>query len=153
MLNGRYINSVVNNMNEYKFRGKREDAKAWVYGYVFKTHKANPWSDETTWIFNEDGKFKVEPDTVGQYIGLKDKTGVEIYDSDIVEVDTTGMNYNPEIIKGIVMYIDGCFTVEFVKPVYDVVLKCNRARLYVKCFSGNKAIKVIGNIYEHEPHT
>ena len=88
-----------------------------------------------------------------QYTGLKDKNGVEIYDGDNVEVDTTGMNYQPEIVNGIVKYIDGCFTVEFAKTVYDVVLKCNRERLYVKCFTVNHALKVIGNIHEPEPHT
>ena len=72
-------------MKEYKFRGKREDANVWVYGYVFKTHKANPWSDETTWIFNEEGKFKVDPGTVGQYITIDDKNELEIYESDIVQ--------------------------------------------------------------------
>ena len=74
-----------------------------------------------------------------------DKT--DIYENDIVEVDTTGMNYRPEKVKGMVKFIDGCFTVEFEKPVYDAVLKWNRERLYVKCFIVNHAIKVIGTTY------
>ena len=72
-------------MREYKFRGKREDANMWVYGYVFKTRKSNPCFDETTWIFNEEGKFKVESKTVGQYITIDDKNELEIYESDIVQ--------------------------------------------------------------------
>ena len=138
------MNSVVNKMREIKFR---------AYDDTDVLEDVVVLDNKTILIFNNGVLKKYKVKAVVQYITLKDKNGVEIYDSDIVEVDTTGINYQPEIIKGVVKFIDGCFTVEFEKPVYDVVLKYNRARLYVKCFSGNKAIKVIGNIYEQETHT
>ena len=84
-----------------------------------------------------------------QYTGLKDKNGKEIYGGDIVEVSTLGINYKRDYIKGVVESIDGCYTVTFLSPVYDVTLKVQRKSLYVKCFTVNQDIKVIGNIYEN----
>jgi len=125
-------------MREYKFRGKREDANVWVYGYVLKTHKSNPQFDETTWIFNEDGKFKVELETVGQYIGMKDKNGVEIYSGEVVSFIKT---YNNKRYVGEVKYI----------PVVAGYMLCAMNKESWHSFEfglGTVELEIIGNIHE-----
>jgi uncharacterized phage protein (TIGR01671 family) len=86
------------------------------------------------------------------FTGEMDKTGKEICEGDVVEVETTGMNYRSDLEKGVVEYIDGCFDVTFNEPIFDKSIDFWRKRLYVKCFVVNHAIKIIGNIYENPEH-
>lgn len=143
-------------MKEYKFRGKREDANVWVFGYVFKTAKANPWSDETTWIFNEERKFKVEPETVGQYITRDDKNGVEIYEDDILHYEghfyhiTSNWRNRGKSIK---TEVNGNFTVKYEDNTGFQMY--HQGIGYYKIHSVD--VEVIGNIHENpellESHT
>lgn len=72
-----------------KFRGKRVDNGEWVYGYYFidlenklpyimLSERKNTAED---WMLKS---VQVVPETVGQFIGLNDSDGDEIYEHDIL---------------------------------------------------------------------
>lgn len=102
-------------MREIKFRAKRVDNGEWAYGslliiedtfYIIKhlDFDYNPHTDATAFWFDCTEQ-EVNPASVGQFTGLLDKNGMEIYEDDIVHYsDTMGMEFNASII-----FQDGIF--------------------------------------------
>ncbi len=131
-------------MREIKFRGMKENSE-WIYGgYVLLGNGAHCiLSGEV--IHQEEMnilKFHaVKYKTVGQYTGLKDKNGKEIYEGDIVYWKPAEWVTNPKAITGEVFWDNSSLALHVLFS--DNNYSCKRWE-----FLGNR-FEIIGNIYEN----
>lgn len=123
---------------EIKFRGKRLDNDKWMVGDL--NHLV-----DGMYISNDHGSnmARVYPDTVGQYTGLKDKNGKEIYNGDILAHDGNLMG---NVVDGVRGY---CFDVVFFFPGHpEIKASWSLYGTVVNYFNGD--VEIIGNIFEEK---
>ena len=124
-------------MRAIKFRGRRTSDRKWIYGDL---KKLEPFG---FFIHGYDGEFclnfGVDTETVGQFTGLCDKNGKEIYEGDILRWDVNNVLY-------VVTFESGMF--------YASIKECNEGMLggfslhrlteydYGKC-------EIVGNIHDN----
>jgi len=136
---------------EILFRGKSSDNDEWVEGYLHKNRnpfEKNYYIDTLKTDKIKIGKIDdftvlkcvtemVEPETIGQYTGLKDKNGNKIFEGDILQ------NKTNEYYKGNVIVIYNNKQARF---EVDTSIKCCHKDLPTML---SRDFEVVGNIYDN----
>lgn len=127
-------------MRTIKFRGKSildDSDRKWLYGDLstdrLKEGKCTIWDEN-----NPFSGYYVDPETVGQFTGLLDKNGGEIYEGDVLQyTDEKGKNYCREVVCN-----DGAFC----QKIYMETLKTAYTPLRNHDL---KLWQIVGNIHDN----
>ena len=125
-------------MRTIKFRGKSIDGKEWLYGDLVSSADKKRFA---ILVNNKESydECEVDPETIGQFTGLYDCNGNEIYEGDIVEWEKDGLMY-------VVKFWAGMF--------YASVKECNDGifggfPLHALTKHDDRKCEIVGNIYDN----
>lgn len=130
-------------MREIKFRGYSCAMEKWYYGSLVCLPAISDDTCAVCDIMDEEGS-RHPVSKVGQFTGLHDRNGKEIYEGDFVEYTYTsrrGRGYKPQehTEKGYIVYREQEAGFVLVLPKSDICV----GEIFCKC------INVIGNIFDN----
>lgn len=128
-------------MRQIKFRGKRVNNGQWIEGYYGESFREISSDIKTSYIVEMNRRPKghdIHKETVGQFTGLTDKNGKEIYEGDIIE-DKNGI--------GVIMWFQTAWGVASYAYGYDGL----KSYTAVDSFYSKETQEwiVIGNIHDN----
>ena len=132
---------------EIKFRGKDYKNK-WRHGDLVQ----EKWGQGKAIMIKKDTTaWTVLEDTVGQFTGLKDENGKEIYEGDIIEFsydEFTG-NFDTKVAKGTIEFTSGAFLIKTFEIEGRKVKDTDNEEWFLLYTVNTDTLKVIGNVYEN----
>lgn len=136
-------------MREIKFRGKLLDNGEWIYGSLLVSHFKDDKKERyfiTQFSGNYTFEHEVDPATVGQYTGLRDKNGRDIWEGDIFKEDGSGIVRSVFRVPGGLAFEDNpvSFGYDHRAPVYPYssIAEMQSVSWLSQC------CEVIGNIHD-----
>ena len=127
-------------MREILFRGKRKNDEFWLFGDL------RQWSENRKGIKDDSlmGTAEVDPATVGQYTGRKDKNGKRVFEGDILRLFTIWAD-------GTVEPVDVPVIVQFCENDQCYVLTTKQGSHYDDFgnYGRPEYYEVIGNIHDN----